>query len=114
MGSERDGPPIVVNDLRKAFGKQPVLDGVSFQVNRGETLAVLGQSGTGKSVLLKQMIGIQPPDSGSVRITAKGITGLEAKELNTIRKKIGFLFQQAALFDSLTVSENVGFPLRSE
>ncbi len=103
--------PIVVKDLHKSFGKQKVLDGIDLEVARGETVAVLGQSGTGKSVLLKLIIGLQQPDSGSIRIGGQEVTDLEMDELNEIRKKIGFLFQQAALYDSLTVEENVAFPL---
>jgi phospholipid/cholesterol/gamma-HCH transport system ATP-binding protein len=77
----------------------------------GETLAVLGRSGTGKSVLLKLMIGLQKPDSGSVRIAGREMAGLDSAQLNEVRKNVGFLFQQAALYDSLSVEENVAFPL---
>jgi len=80
-------------------------------VNRGETLAVLGRSGTGKSVLLKLIVGLQKPDSGSVRIHGRDIAGLSLDRLGEIRKKMGFLFQHAALYDSLTVEQNVAFPL---
>jgi phospholipid/cholesterol/gamma-HCH transport system ATP-binding protein len=99
-------------DLRKTFGKQKVLNGVSLQVKKGETLAVLGRSGTGKSVLLKLIIGLKKPDSGSIEVTGKEITKLDEDQLSNVRKKVGFLFQQAALYDSLTVEENVAFPLR--
>jgi phospholipid/cholesterol/gamma-HCH transport system ATP-binding protein len=81
-------------------------------VSRGETLAVLGRSGTGKSVLLRIIIGLQKPDSGSVRIQGQDIGGLNVDQLSEIRKKMGFLFQHAALYDSLTVGENVAFPLQ--
>lgn len=104
-------PAIVVHDLRKAFGEQKVLNGISFQVAEGETVAVIGRSGGGKSVLLKMLIRLQPADSGSIRIADEEITELEEKQLNEVRKRIGFLFQQAALYDSLTVEENVAFPL---
>jgi len=104
--------PIEVDDLKKAFGRQTVLDGVSLRVRRAETLAVLGRSGTGKSVLLKLLIGLQRPDAGSVRVAGQEVGQLEGNGLNEVRKKIGFLFQQAALYDSLTVEENVAFPLR--
>lgn len=104
-------PTIVVKGLHKSFGEQTVLNGVDLTVAHGETLAVLGRSGTGKSVLLKLLIGLQAPDSGSIRINGQEITGLSLEELNEVRKKIGFLFQQAALYDSLTVQENVVFPL---
>jgi phospholipid/cholesterol/gamma-HCH transport system ATP-binding protein len=109
--TENGGPPVVVNDLRKSFGHQKVLDGINLTVARGETVAVLGRSGTGKSVLLKLLIGLQTPDSGSIRIDGQEVAGLAREQLNEIRKKIGFLFQQAALYDSLTVEENVAFPL---
>lgn len=103
--------PIVIRDLRKSFGSQIVLDGIDLSVSQGETLAVLGRSGTGKSVLLKLIIGLQSPDSGSIRIFGEEVTTMGRESLNGIRKKIGFLFQQAALYDSLTIGENVAFPL---
>jgi phospholipid/cholesterol/gamma-HCH transport system ATP-binding protein len=102
---------IQIDGLHKAFGGQKVLDGVSLSVKRGETLAVLGRSGGGKSVLLKLIMRLQTPDSGSIRVSGQEITDLDERELNEIRKKVGFLFQQAALYDSLTVEENVAFPL---
>jgi phospholipid/cholesterol/gamma-HCH transport system ATP-binding protein len=98
--------------LHKSFGSQKVLRGVSLTVSRGETLAVLGRSGTGKSVLLKVAIGLQKPDRGSVRIHGQDITGLALDQIGEIRKKMGFLFQHAALYDSLTVEQNVAFPLQ--
>ena len=103
--------PLVVSGLHKSFGSQKVLDGVGLTAERGQTIVVLGRSGTGKSVLLKLIVGLQEPDSGSIRILDQEVVGLEMNRLNEIRKKIGFLFQQAALYDSLTVEENVGFPL---
>src|SRR5262245_52029595 len=111
MNEDRGQPPIKVGSLEKAFGKQKVLRGISLEVSRGETVAVLGRSGGGKSVLLKLIIGLQPPDAGSIQISGQEITKLKEKALNDVRKKIGFLFQQAALYDSLTVEENVAFPL---
>ena len=105
-------PAIAVENLKKSFGSQKVLNGISLAVNRGETLAVLGRSGTGKSVLLRLIIGLQRPDSGSVRIHGQDIGGLTLDQLGAIRKKVGFLFQHAALYDSLSVEENVAFPLR--
>jgi len=102
---------IAVEGLSKSFGTQKVLDGFSLNVAHGETVAVLGRSGTGKSVLLRLLIGLQNPDSGHIWIQGQEISGLEGKPLNEIRKKIGFLFQQGALYDSLTVEENVEFPL---
>ena len=113
MEPEKDnGAPVVaVEDLRKAFGSNKVLDGIRLHVSRGETLAVLGRSGTGKSVLLRLIIGLETPDSGSIRIHGQDITGLAMDQMGEIRKKMGFLFQHAALYDSLTVAENVAFPL---
>src|ERR1700747_1529132 len=110
--NKREKPPVQVRSLRKSFGEQTVLNGINLEVAQGETLAVLGRSGTGKSVLLKLIIGLQKPDSGSIRIHCKDVAGLSTGDLNEIRKKVGFLFQQAALYDSLTVEENVSFPLR--
>jgi len=104
-------PPIAVENLAKSFGQQRVLQGLTLNIDEGTTLAVLGRSGTGKSVLLKLLIGLQHPDSGAVRILGREISGLPTRELNDIRKKMGFLFQQAALYDALTVAQNVDFPL---
>src|ERR1700728_897559 len=103
--------PVEVRDLRKSFGEQKVLNGISLSVSQGQTVAVLGRSGTGKSVLLKLLVGLQPADSGSVRIAGQEITGIDLRPLNEIRKKMGFVFQEAALYDSLTVEQNVDFPL---
>ena len=112
--AEEDGSAavIAVEDLHKSFGSQKVLNGISLTVRRGETLAVLGRSGTGKSVLLRLIIGLEKPDSGSVRIHSQEIAGLALDGLGEIRKKVGFLFQHAALYDSLTVEQNVAFPLQ--
>ena len=111
--AEKDGntPVIAVDDLHKSFASQKVLNGISLAVKRGETMAVLGRSGTGKSVLLRIIIGLEKPDSGSVRIHGQDIVGLALDRLGEIRKKMGFLFQHAALYDSLTVQQNVAFPL---
>src|ERR1700733_12689283 len=98
-------PVIAVGDLHKSFGAQKVLDGIRLTVNRGETLAVLGRSGTGKSVLLRIIIGLEKPDSGSVRIHGEDIPGRALDQLGKIRMKIGFLFQHAALYDSLNVEQ---------
>jgi phospholipid/cholesterol/gamma-HCH transport system ATP-binding protein len=112
--AEKDGSAavIAVEGLRKSFGSQTVLSGISLTVNRGETLAVLGRSGTGKSVLLRLIIGLEKPDSGSVLIHGQDIAGLALDQMGAIRKKMGFLFQHAALYDSLTVEQNVAFPLQ--
>ena len=103
---------ISVKALKKSFGEQKVLNGINLKVAKGETLVVLGRSGTGKSVLLKLLIGLERPDSGSICIFGKEINTLDTDSLNEVRKKVGFLFQQAALYDSLTIEENVAFPLR--
>jgi len=103
---------IAVEDVHKSFGEQKVLNGVSLAVSRGQTLAVLGRSGTGKSVLLRLIIGLEKPDSGSIRIHGQDIAGMELDQLGEIRMKMGFLFQHAALYDSLTVEQNVAFPLQ--
>ena len=102
---------VEVEQVRKTFGTQKVLDGLSLALKSGETIAVLGRSGTGKSVLLKIMIGLQQPDSGSVKMLGQNIAQLDPRQLADIRKRIGFLFQHAALYDSMTVLENVEFPL---
>ncbi len=107
-----DQDPVVVKDLRKSFGAQQVLKGVGISVAKSEILCVLGKSGTGKSVLLRLLIGLEKPDSGSILINGQEITQLEETPLNDVRKKIGFLFQGGALYDSLTIAENVAFPLR--
>jgi phospholipid/cholesterol/gamma-HCH transport system ATP-binding protein len=104
-------PAVAVQDVHKSFGAQKVLNGVSLSVAKGETLAVLGRSGTGKSVLLRLIIGLAKPDSGSVRIQGQEIADIPLDGMGEIRKKMGFLFQHAALYDSLTVGENVAFPL---
>ena len=111
--AEQDGraPVVAVENLRKTFASHTVLNGISLSVGRGETLAVLGRSGTGKSVLLRLIIGLETPDSGSIRIHGQDIGGLALDRMGEIRKKMGFLFQHAALYDSLTVGENVAFPL---
>jgi phospholipid/cholesterol/gamma-HCH transport system ATP-binding protein len=111
MEAEGRESPIQVTDLHKSFGAQCVLDGIGLEVRQGETVAVMGRSGSGKSVLLKLLIGLQPADSGSVCVRGREIGKLGDGELNEIRKKIGFLFQQAALYDSLTIEQNVMFPM---
>ena len=108
---EQAGDPIVIEKIHKSFADQKVLNGITLRVCTGETVAVLGRSGTGKSVLLKVMIRLLPIDSGLVCITGEEINALNEHELYEVRKKVGFLFQQAALYDSLTVRENVAFPL---
>lgn len=104
--------PIAVAGLRKSFGEQTVLDGITFELASGQVTCVLGRSGTGKSVLLKLLIGLESPDAGSIRLEGHDISTASIKELNDARKKVGFLFQQSALYDSMTIEENVAFPLR--
>lgn len=103
---------IQVIDLYKSFGNNHVLQGANLTVNHGESMVVIGGSGSGKSVLIKHIIGLLKPDSGKILIDGVDITGLGEKELNEIRKKFGMLFQGAALFDSFSVWENVGFGLK--
>jgi phospholipid/cholesterol/gamma-HCH transport system ATP-binding protein len=104
-------PAVAVDSVHKCFGVHTVLNGITLSVSRGETLAVLGRSGTGKSVLLRLIIGLAQPDSGSICINGENIAGLSIDRMGEIRKKMGFLFQHAALYDSLTVAGNVAFPL---
>ncbi len=105
-------PPLVeFIDVSKSFGRQPVLHDISFTVNRGQSTVVIGPSGCGKSVLLKHVIGLIRPDAGEVRFDGARIDGLAERRLAPVRRRIGFLFQQGALFDSMTVGENVAFPL---
>ncbi len=101
-----------VKSLRKAFGNQTVLNGIDLKIAKGEIVTVLGRSGSGKSVLLKLIIGLQKPDEGAIELFGMEVTKLPLNQLNQVRKKIGFLFQQAALYDSLSIEENVAFPLR--
>lgn len=103
---------VELQNVHKSFGPQTVLNGINLAVGSGKTLSVLGRSGTGKSVLLKLIVGLQKPDGGAIRVRGQDVTTLSLDELNEVRKKIGFLFQQAALYDSLTVEANVAFPLR--
>jgi phospholipid/cholesterol/gamma-HCH transport system ATP-binding protein len=112
MGTQDEKMAVVLKGLKKSFGNQTVLNGIDLTVPEGQAMAVLGRSGTGKSVLLKLLIGLQKPDAGSIQIYGEEITKLDFKQLNEIRKRMGFLFQQAALYDSLTVEQNVTFPLQ--
>src|SRR5438045_4305345 len=105
---------IEVRDLKKNFGPNPVLEGVSFRIEKGESVVIIGRSGGGKSVLLKHLIALLMPDSGDVLIEGESIVGMNERELLRVRHKFGMLFQGAALFDSMTVAENVGFAFRQE
>jgi phospholipid/cholesterol/gamma-HCH transport system ATP-binding protein len=104
-------PAVVLQHVSKSFGEKPILRDVSFQVRAGEALCILGRSGTGKSVTLKLIISLLKPDQGQIRIEGEDITGLYASDLSRVRRKMGFLFQGAALFDSLTLYENLALPL---
>ncbi|MBI3849666.1 MAG: ABC transporter ATP-binding protein [Verrucomicrobia bacterium] len=103
---------IEVRDLKKSFGPQRVLDGVSFRIETGESVVIIGRSGCGKSILLKHLIGLLISDAGEVLVDGENIGRMNERQLLRVRHKFGMLFQGAALFDSLTVAENVGFALR--
>ncbi|HZF01783.1 MAG TPA: ABC transporter ATP-binding protein [Methylomirabilota bacterium] len=103
---------IEVRDLSKNFGAQKILDGVSFRIENGESVVIIGRSGGGKSVLLKHLIGLLQPDSGDVLIDGENIVPMNERQLLRVRQKFGMVFQGAALFDSMTVAENVAFALR--
>ncbi len=100
--------------LRKSFGPQTVLDGVNLRIESGESVVIIGRSGGGKSILLKHLIGLMQPDAGEVLIDGESLKGLNERRLILVRTKFGMLFQSAALFDSMTVAENIAFPLRRE
>lgn len=103
---------IAVRGLMKSIGPQEILRGLDLDVAKGETLVIIGRSGGGKSVLLKHLIGLMHPDAGEIWIDGENIIGLSERKLAPIRRKVGILFQGAALFDSMTVEENIAFPLR--
>ena len=102
---------ITANDIYISFDEKVVLDGLNLQVARGETLVVLGRSGCGKSVLLKILLGLIPPNKGEIWIDGENVTHFNERKFIPVRKKIGMLFQASALFDSLTVGENVAYAL---
>jgi phospholipid/cholesterol/gamma-HCH transport system ATP-binding protein len=103
---------IAVRSVMKKIGQQEILRGVDLEVATGETLAIIGRSGGGKSVLLKHLVGLMTPDAGEIWIDGQNIIGMNERQLGEIRKKVGILFQGGALFDSMTVEENIAFPLR--
>ena len=110
--SKREGEPVIeIKDLYKSFGDLEVLKGINLEVYKGENVAVLGRSGTGKSVLIKIIVGLLTQDRGSALVLGKEVSQLNDKELREIRLKIGFSFQNSALYDSMTVRENLEFPL---
>lgn len=106
-----DAPKIALDDVHKRFGEKRVLNGVSFEVKRGESLVIIGGSGTGKSVTLKCVLGLMTPEAGSIRIDGEETVGLRARDRARVMTKFGMLFQGSALFDSLPVWENVAFGL---
>ncbi|HUX28889.1 MAG TPA: ATP-binding cassette domain-containing protein [Terracidiphilus sp.] len=110
--SSTPGPFISFSHVSISFDGRPVLEDVSFQVERGQTLCILGRSGVGKSVSLRLLMGFLKPDSGSIRVDNQEIVGLGEEEMNAIRKRVTMVFQNGALFDSMSVRENVAFPLR--
>src|SRR4051812_45498850 len=101
-----------IQDVYKSFGTHDVLKNFSLKVYKGENLVIFGKSGSGKSVLIKCLVGLMDPDEGKIILLGKTIADLGTDELNVLRKKVGFLFQSAALYDSMTVRENLKFPLR--
>src|SRR5947207_4800285 len=103
---------ISVCSLKKKIGQQEILRGVDLEVQTGETLAIIGRSGGGKSVLLKHLVGLMEPNRGEIWIQGQNIIGLNERQLGAIRQKVGILFQGGALFDSMTVEDNIAFPLR--
>ena len=111
--SPRVGAKVVdIKDLRKTFGDKKVLDGVNLSLCERENLVILGRSGTGKSVLIKCMVGLLRPDSGSINVLGYDVMSLDRHELNELRKQVGFSFQGSALYDSMTVRENLEFPIK--
>src|SRR5687768_14169926 len=105
---------IEVRNLQKSFGAQRVLDQVNLQIGTGESAVIIGRSGGGKSVLLKHLIGLLAPDAGEVLVDGENIVPMNERELIEVRRKFGMLFQSAALFDSMTVAENIAFALRRQ
>jgi phospholipid/cholesterol/gamma-HCH transport system ATP-binding protein len=110
---EPDGTPVIVmKDVHKSFGTREVLRGMSISVERGESVVIVGGSGTGKSVTLKHMIGLLKPDSGHVVVDGQDLCCMKPVEMNTFRRRFGMSFQEGALFDSMSVFDNIAFPLR--
>lgn len=107
----RGAPKIAIRGLTKAFGEKKVLDGIDLDIYPGESMLVIGGSGSGKSVLLKCILGLLHPEAGSIKVDGEEVVGLYGEDLDRVRRKFGMLFQNAALFDSLTVWENVAFGL---
>lgn len=112
ISNEWQEPQIEISNVYKSFGSNKVLVDFSLNVNKGENVVVLGKSGSGKSVLIKCVVGLLRQDQGSIKVLGKEITELGQEELDMMRVKIGFLFQNSALYDSMTVRENLEFPMR--
>lgn len=110
--STNEQPIIEIRDMHKSFGKNHVLRGFNLTLHRGENVVVLGRSGCGKSVLIKCIVGLIPYDRGSLKVFGKEVSEMSIRELDEVRAKIGFVFQSSALYDSMTVRENLEFPLR--
>jgi phospholipid/cholesterol/gamma-HCH transport system ATP-binding protein len=113
-GSTQDDPVVAMEHLKKSFGDHHVLQDITLLMHKGENLVILGQSGTGKSVLIKCIVGLLDPDEGKLLLFGRDTSALNEKELTETRKRIGFLFQSSALYDSMTVRENLEFPLRRQ
>jgi phospholipid/cholesterol/gamma-HCH transport system ATP-binding protein len=105
-------PIIVIKDLKKSFGANHVLDGFNMELSQGENLVIMGKSGSGKSVMIKCLIGLEEADDGSIEVMGKNIRTLTREALDELRTEVGFLFQGSALYDSMSVRENLEFPLR--
>lgn len=105
---------VKIEHLKKSFGANPVLKDINLTITAGENVVIFGKSGSGKSVLIKCLVGLLQPDDGTIELFGKNISDLPEDELNIVRKKIGFLFQSAALYDSMTVRANLEFPLRGQ
>jgi phospholipid/cholesterol/gamma-HCH transport system ATP-binding protein len=103
---------IAIHNLKKSYGENQVLDGFNMQLFEGENLVIMGKSGSGKSVMIKCLVGLEEPDSGTIEVMGKDINRIEQEELDELRTEIGFLFQGSALYDSMSVRENLEFPLR--
>lgn len=110
--AEKSRPMIAVRDLHKSFGPNKILTGINLEIEEGSTCVILGGSGSGKTVLMKHMIGLLKPDRGEVCVDGEDIVPLSSEELERVRRKFGMVFQAAALFDSMNVYENVAFPLK--
>ena len=112
VAAEAEGPVINIKGLHKSFGKNDILKGVDLTVQKGENVVVLGKSGSGKSITIKCLVGLVSADQGEIKVFDTDITTLDSQQLNDVRIRIGFLFQNSALYDSMTVRENLEFPLK--